>query len=217
MSFYTPEQDADGLRPGSKGKDGLPRVLLIGDSISTGYTKPVKMILQDVCSIQRPDVNCGDTARGLDRIDAWLGEQIWDLIHFNWGLHDLCYRHPDSEVYGCRDKVKGTISVDIETYRENLQRLTKRMTQSARRLVWASTTYVPEAEAGRYQGDEIRYNSCAAEIMDRFDIPTNDLHALTESFPASMFVRPGDVHYTKEGYREIARVVAACIRKHILA
>src|SRR3990172_9226247 len=44
----------------------LPRVLLIGDSISMGYT-----------------------ARGLDQLDAWLGEKPWDVIHFNFGLHDL--------------------------------------------------------------------------------------------------------------------------------
>lgn len=216
VNFYTPEQDADALRSTADGKSGLPRVLLIGDSISIGYTQPVRMLLQDVCAVHRPDVNCGDTARGLQEIDVWLGEKPWDLIHFNWGLHDLCHRHPDSNVYGNRDKIKGTLSVDLEAYKTNLERLVQSMTHSARRLVWANTTHVPDGEAGRYQGDEIRYNTCAADIMNRFGIPTNDLYALTQSFPPSLFVRPGDVHYTNEGYRKIAGVTAACIRKHLM-
>ena len=29
--------------------------------------------------------------RGLEKLKSWLGKGKWDVIHFNWGLHDLKY------------------------------------------------------------------------------------------------------------------------------
>jgi len=49
---------------------GLPRVLLIGDSISEGYTLPVREMLNGLANVHRPPVNCGDTGRGLLLLDA---------------------------------------------------------------------------------------------------------------------------------------------------
>src|SRR5262245_45995913 len=67
---------------------GLPRVLLIGDSISIGYTVTVRRELAGKANVLRIPENGADTANGLKKIDAWLGESKWDVIHFNWGLHD---------------------------------------------------------------------------------------------------------------------------------
>jgi lysophospholipase L1-like esterase len=105
--------------------------------------------------------------------------------------------------------------VEPEAYRTNIEQLVRRLKRRARRLVWASTTYVPPDEAGRFQGDDARYNAIAAEIMRRHKIPTDDLHALTASFAPSLFTCRGDVHYTAEGYHKIARAVAACIRRQL--
>jgi hypothetical protein len=68
---------------------GLPRVLLIGDSNSQGYTLPVREMLKGLANVHRPPVNCGDTGRGLRLLDVWLGTEPWHVIHFNFGLHDL--------------------------------------------------------------------------------------------------------------------------------
>jgi hypothetical protein len=70
---------------------GLRRVLLIGDSISMGYTLGVRSGLAGRANVHRPPENCGDTARGVSSIDKWLGSGKWDVIHFNFGLHDLKY------------------------------------------------------------------------------------------------------------------------------
>ncbi len=72
----------------------LPRVLLIGDSISIGYTVPVRELLAGQANVHRPLTNCGPTTRGLEQLDGWLGEEKWDVIHFNFGLHDLKYIDP---------------------------------------------------------------------------------------------------------------------------
>jgi len=68
---------------------GLPRVLIIGDSISVGYTLPVRKLLASEANVQRIPMNGGTSGNGVFQMEAWLGKQKWDVIHFNFGLHDL--------------------------------------------------------------------------------------------------------------------------------
>ena len=81
--------------------EGLPRVLLIGDSISIGYTVDVRAMLKGKANVHRPLTNCGPTTTGLQKLDEWLETggkgKKWDIIHFNWGLHDLKYMGPDGK------------------------------------------------------------------------------------------------------------------------
>lgn len=216
--FYTPQDDLDSLSGKSSDND-LPNVLIIGDSISIGYTPEVVKLLDGIANVSRPvrdngkKLNCGDTKRGLEQLSKWLGDKKWDVIHFNWGLHDLCYRHPDSKVYGRRDKVNGSVSVSIEEYKRNLELLVERLSKTDALLIWASTTLVPEGEVGRHVGDDLKYNEVANAIMKGRGIVINDLHKLTSSFDASLFREPGDVHYTKIGYEKLARQVASEINK----
>ena len=58
-------------------QEGLPRVLLIGDSISIGYTLPVRELLKGKANVHRPSTNCGPTSRGVSGIDQWLGKGKW--------------------------------------------------------------------------------------------------------------------------------------------
>src|SRR5258708_5818862 len=69
----------------------LPRVLILGDSISIGYTLPVRKLLEGKANVHRPADNCGPSNSGLLLLDKWLGDGKWDVIHFNFGLHDLKY------------------------------------------------------------------------------------------------------------------------------
>jgi lysophospholipase L1-like esterase len=210
-TFFTPEQDRDGLKKNTNLKDGLPNVLLIGDSISIGYTKPVMAMLKDVANVQRVNANGGDTNRGLKMLKRWLGSTQWDVIHFNWGLHDLCYRHADSKVQGNRDKVNGAIAVPLEQYGKNLEALVLKLKETDATLVWASTTIVPDGEAGRVLGDDVKYNAVAAKIMKKHDVAINDLHALSMAF-AGKYSAPGNVHFNKDGSARLAEKVANSIR-----
>ena len=215
--FFTPAQDRGGLKEAPQAKAGLPNVLILGDSISIGYTEPVRNLLKDVANVQRPRANCGDTPIGLKNLKSWLGDTKWDVIHFNWGLWDLCYRHPEAKTQGHRDKVKGTQSVPLAQYEKNLETLVQQLKQTGARLIWASTTVVPEGEIGRFVGDELKYNEAAAKIMARHGVAIDDLHTLTAGFGGKHFVGPGDVHFTTEGYAIIARQVVDSIKKEGLA
>ncbi|QHI69426.1 SGNH/GDSL hydrolase family protein [Tichowtungia aerotolerans] len=212
-SFYTPEEDLGGLTYHRAANDQLPNVLIIGDSISIGYTTPVIEKLAGIANVERIPVNGGDTASGLRRINHWVGQKKWDVIHFNFGLHDLCYRHPDSPNHGHRDKINGTIAVPLDQYEKNLEQLVARLEATGAALVWASTTVVPDGELGRIAGDEIRYNQVAARVMKKHHIAMDDLHAVTASFGPELFRAFGDVHYVKAGYEELAGQVAESIKK----
>lgn len=189
------------------------RVLLIGDSISAGYAPFVIKMLNSEADVTRIKGNAGSTITTLPRIEEMLGETQWDVIHFNWGLHDLCYRHPDSKVQGKRDKQNGTITTSLEDYEKNLQRLIARLKQTNARLIWASTTVVPEGEAGRFAGDELKYNAVAARVMQEHGIQINDLHQITAKFVQTEFVGAGNVHFTAGGSEKLAKQVVASIRE----
>ena len=91
---------------------GLPRVLLIGDSISIGYTIPVRNLLKGKVNVHRIPTNGGPTIKGLNQIEAWIGKKKWDVIHFNWGLHDLKYMGPNGENLFPKEK-GGKVQVDL--------------------------------------------------------------------------------------------------------
>lgn len=195
----------------------LPNVLLIGDSISIGYTRAVREKLRGRANVFRPmsgkgPDNFGDTRVGLRKLDAALAAQKkWDVIHFNWGLWDLCYRNPQAKTQGNRDKVGGTLSVPPADYERNLEQLVAKLEATGAKLIWASTTVVPENEVGRFVGDDEKYNAVAARVMAKHGIPTDDLFAVTKGFAGKFSLQPGDVHFTPEGYERIAAQVAAAV------
>lgn len=211
-SLATAEQ-----KPETKADSNLPRVLIIGDSISIGYTKPTIELLKGVANVERVKANCGDTNRGLKNLQRWLGKTDWDVIHFNWGLHDLCYRHPDSKTQGHRDKVNGTISVPLAQYEKNLETLVKQLEQTNATLIWATTTPVPEGEAGRVVGDDLKYNEVAKKIMQKHNIKINDLHQLATGFEAPLWAGPGNVHFKPAGSQKLAQQVAREIKAALKA
>lgn len=206
-----------GAESAGSAKTELAKVLILGDSISLGYTNAVIELMTDKASVTRAKtskgrrVNCGNSGRYLEQMDDWLGDTKWDIIHFNCGLWDICYRHPDAKAYGNRDKVKGTIMAKPDVYEANLRKIVARLKKTGAKLIWASTTPVPYGEPGRIKGDEVKYNAIAAKVMAENKIPTNDLYSYMLGKAKEYGVKPGDVHFTKEGSQYLAVKVAAMI------
>jgi len=186
-----------------------PRILIIGDSISIGYTPYVKKGLANTAEVFHNPGNAQHTGTGLKKIDEWLGEEKWDIIQFNWGLWDLCYRHSDSKVQGNRDKENGKITYTIDEYSANLDSIvTMLQSKTEARLIFVTTSYVPKNEAGRYNSDAIKYNDAAKKIMNKHSIIVNDIY--DQSIPIHQKFGKGldDVHYSKQGYKELGKLVA---------
>jgi acyl-CoA thioesterase-1 len=183
---------------------GLPRVLLIGDSISVGYTLPTRKLLAGIANVHRIPANGGPTTRGLDQLERWLGESKWDVIHFNFGLHDLKHANERGKLV---DVDRGPRQVTLDAYRENLRRIVTRLKRTGARLIWCTTTPIPQGAKGRVPGDELEYNKVAAEVMREEGIEVNDLHAFAAARLPEIG-KPADVHFTPEGSEALATQVA---------
>ncbi len=190
------------------GARDLPRALIIGDSISIGYTPHVVAALKGKVEVIHHKGNAQHTGTGLKMLDRWIGGKQWDVIHFNWGLWDLCYRHSESKVQGRRDKVRGTLTISLEQYEKNLDQLAARLKKTKAKLIWAHTTTVPTGEAGRKLGDDDRYNEVAARVMKKHGIEINDLNSVSDSFPPALFTAAGNVHFKTEGSKRLGQAVA---------
>jgi acyl-CoA thioesterase-1 len=188
----------------------LPRVLLLGDSISIGYTLAVRDLLTGKANVHRAPANCGPTTRGLEQIDAWLGEKPWDVIHFNWGLHDLKYMGPSGENLADPTASDSRQQVPPDQYEANLRKLVGRLSKTEATLIWCSTTPVPEGAGGRVVGDAVKYNEIAARVMGEYGVATNDLYSVAKP-RLKAIQRPANVHFTPEGSKVLAAAVAKAI------
>jgi lysophospholipase L1-like esterase len=187
-------------------RPGLPRVLLIGDSISIGYTLPVRDLLKDKANVHRIPTNGGPTSNGMNKIDAWLGSGKWDVIHFNWGIHDLKFM-PD-----------GKRQVEPADYEKNLRALVAKLKATGAKLIWATTTPIPEGELNppRSFGKVPEYNEIAERVMKENGVAIDDLNTAITPHLAEM-QNPKDVHYKPEGYALLAQQVAASIDSQLSA
>ena len=192
---------------------GLPRVLLIGDSISIGYTVPTRDALNGKANVHRPRTNCGPTITGLKQIDKWLGDGKWDVIHFNWGLHDLKYMGPNGENLVPKEK-GGHQQVPPAEYEKNLNTLVERMKKTGAKLIWRNTTPVPPGSKGRVVGDSAKYNEIAARVMKKHGVPTHDLFTISQARMKEIML-PANVHYTKEGSAVLGKAVAKRIEQEL--
>lgn len=193
-----------------------PRILIIGDSISIGYTPYVKKKLANKAELANNPGNAQHTGTGLKKIDQWIGDVEWDIIQFNWGLWDLCYRHPDSKVQGNRDKENGKLTYTIEKYASNLDSIVSILQlKTDAKLIFVTTSYIPENEAGRFENDAIRYNDAAKRIMKKHSVTVNDIYE--KSIPIHQKFGKGldDVHYTEEGYEELGKLVTRSLKREL--
>ena len=190
---------------------GLPRVLIIGDSISIGYTLPLREALEGVANVHRPPENCAHTWKGLESIDRWLGEGKWDLIHFNWGLHDLKYVDKEGKL---ALPPKGKQVSAVAEYAANLEKLVRRLKQTGAELIWRPTTPVPEGAQGRIPADLPKFNAAALKVIERHGIEVDDMNSYIRDQQIP-HVRPDNVHFSKDSSALMAGNSAALIRQSL--
>jgi lysophospholipase L1-like esterase len=190
---------------GARGR--TPRVLIIGDSISIGYFEPVQQLLAGRAEVYHNPGNAEHTRNGLAQLDAWLGDTPWDVIHFNHGLHDVKYVNARGSLV---PPDEGTQVMSVDEYARNLEQIVRRLQKTRARLIFATTTPVPDGATGRIKGDSERYNRAALSIMKKHGVRVNDLYAFALPRLGSI-QRPHNVHFTDEGSRLLAQQVADSI------
>jgi hypothetical protein len=181
----------------------LPRVMLIGDSISVGYGPTVIEELAGLAHVDR----LSNSRNILDpvlhkEIRAALEDRTYGGIHFNNGLHGW--------------------HLSIQQYAQGLEQYIGLLREFARgaRLIWASSTPCTMVDDPATANPDknpvvVKRNAAAAEIMAQFGIPTNDLYALVVDRPE---LKSNDgAHFLDEGKqvqgKAAARVLRAALRQ----
>jgi len=197
----------------------LPNVLIYGDSISIAYTPTVRSEFKGKANVYRIHVNGGDSSSFISKMDT-LSETMraywthdWDVVHVNVGLHDLKY-----VVNGKLDRVNGTQVSSLDEYEANLRGIVAYLNKNApkARLIFATTTPVPEGESGRIAGDAVKYNQVVLKVVKDFPkIEINDLYGFTKPHHSDWWTKPGNVHYNTEGKTAQGKKVARVIGKRL--
>lgn len=190
-------------------QNDLPNILIIGDSISIGYTSFVRELLKNKAVVFRPMIdekkaeNCAGTTKGIENIDRWLGDKKWDIIHFNFGLHDIKHVDPNT---GENSKNKDhPQQANPKQYRKNLKIIVEKLKATGAKLIFATTTPYPDNVGGplRKNGMPEKYNRIAIKIMNSNEIAINDLYTFMKS-RMNVLQQENNVHFTPAGYNALA-------------
>lgn len=176
----------------------LPRVLLVGDSITLGYQESVRRKLKGVCYVDFISTSYAiDTKIYNTLISAVAGDGDYALIHFNHGLHG---QH-----------------MPKRTYKSRLKKLLLKIKKDSKVVLATSTIVYCEGNTRleKSWAKKVKErNDAVREIALAFGFYVDDLYPLSVSVSKDKRVLDG-VHYTEKGYEEFACAVSDCIRKII--
>ncbi len=196
----------------------LPRVLVIGDSISMNYHEAAKAALKGIANYHRSEGNGGPSDRGVACAELWLGDYTqkglhWDLIQFNHGLHDL------KQPYDSETGQWGGHQVSIEDYKRNLEQVIQTLKKTGATLAWCTTTPVPNSSLSgfaRRKDEDLVFNKAALEVLSHHPgIRIHDLNTFIRQSSAFDTWRQGtDVHFWGQEQQElVGREVARDIEE----
>ncbi len=173
----------------------LPRVLLIGDSITNGYTPQVRTLLKDRAHVDMlaTSKSVCDPAFLLEVTLATDGYKH-AVIHFNNGLH-------------------GWHLTDAQ-YEAGLRRLVEKLRALApqAKLVWGNCTTsvtLPDKQLNpTANATVIRRNEIAARVMTELGIPIDDLYGAIVDHSDW---HSDSLHFNAEGYAALAQSIVTAV------
>jgi hypothetical protein len=177
-------------------KDDLPRVLLIGDSITRGYFKDVETCLAGKAHCARVTTSKGiNDPFVLPEIELLLTQYRFTVIHVNNGLHGVPYTE---EQYA-------------KAFGPFLQAIASKAGGAS--LIWAQTTPVMiNGTLDNQRTAQVKgRNRAAAEYATAHNVPIDDLFGLVIEHPE--YYSADGVHFNKMGIDAQAKQVAGCISK----
>ena len=200
----------------------LPNCLIIGDSVSEGYVGHVASLLATKCKVQHGPWcgggSAGNVAGALPCVKSWLTtamnvEVDWDVVTFNFGLHDL----------------GNNTTAALDLYQEHLQSVTDILTATgaAKKVAYALTTPQMQFEVNMSDPIVSLLNKRATTVMAaaKPPVPTIDLYSRVKAKCGQTYIKcpgfcdsagPGGTctyHYTYAGYQWIAEAMADEITK----
>jgi len=195
-------------------------VLLLGDWTSIGYTPFVRELLAGEASVARPRLedgrpeNCAGTNMGVSGVERWVApdEGAWDVIHFDFGLHDRERVAPETGRNS--DDPDDTHQAAPGRYVEQLGRIVDVLAATGAELVFATMTPVLPGGVRPHRDppDVVLYNQLALGVVEPRGIAVNDLYAVADARQDEL-QQPVDVHFTEAGSRALTEAVAQAVRE----
>jgi lysophospholipase L1-like esterase len=180
--------------PDTNAATPLPRILLIGDSITKEYGPLVEKNLKGKAYVARltTSKSLGDPAL-LSEIALVLSEQQFDIIHFNNGMHGHDYTE---------DQYAAALP--------DLLALLRKAAPAAQ-LIAATTTPTRQAnhldQVGDYTPRVIARNQALTTLCTQENIPIDDLFSIINNHPD--YFKPDGVHHLQKGIDAEAQDVTA--------
>lgn len=174
----------------------LPRVLLIGDSITCAFSPVVRELLKDKYHVDLLGTSSGiNDPVLLKETRMMLEEYPYAAIHFNNGIHNM-------------DVADDAYDKHLREYVALLRKL-----GGHAKLTWgASTPLTNSGDVNTVSANNaimISRNALAAKIMAESHVPVVDLYSLVLGKPD---LRSSDgYHYEEAGYKLMAKTVAEAI------
>lgn len=196
---------------------GLPKVVLVGDSIRMSYAPLVEKELAGKAAIVSAKANGGDSNNVLKHLDEWVIRHQPAVVHFNCGIHDTK-----------KFKTTGRFQVPPDQYEANLRKIVDRIrSQTKATVLFATTTPILDqraaatrnkAEYALLEASVEQYNAIAVKVMQELKVPVNDLHAVFPDVASRGEALAADgVHFTAAGQQALAKAVAAAVAQHLPA
>jgi len=223
------EQMNKAVKTENRPDDGkLPRVLILGDSISLGYTPIVMDELKNRAYVARPGCNCGPSQYYLKNLDSWTGMKRWNVIHVNFGIWDNHYMDKNGELLRkyppeiekaptpeARAKMLHrdyVIRTPEKVYEANLRTILGALKKRSDHVIFALTTPVTVwKNDDRYERIP-RYNEIARKVCSELEVEVNDLYSVGVRIPHK---QTDGCHFTFYGYVELAENVRLAILKDL--
>lgn len=178
---------------------GLPRVLLIGDSITRAYDPAVEQRLAGKAYVARLATSAFlSDPMLLKQVEMMLDSMKFDVIHFNNGMHG--WQHSEAEYR--------------QAFPEFLATIQKHAPHA--KLIWATTTTLKVStpvNPGEVRPSDERIaarNAIAREFVSAQNIPIDDLNALMAGHPE---YHSDNIHFNEQGIALQADQVAAAIEQ----
>ena len=174
----------------------LPRIALIGDSITEGYFRLVQTALKGVAL-----VDYLATSYSIDSdiyntvIRSFVDDSDYTVVHFNYGLHGY--------------------NVDEETYEARCKALLEYISQRAKVIVGTSTTVLAsdlKTENLQWKEKICVRNECLRKIAEEYALSVDDLNKVSQELLGENRTSDG-VHFSEQGYITLAESVVKSIKK----
>lgn len=202
-------------------EDGsLPRVLIIGDSISAHYLERLRLLMEGEANIVGeasldikknswaavgPRFYRSDSASKDDNLKNFLAESgPWDIVHFNNGIHMFAGAKPGDE----------------KPYAEQLKKVVATIRESGAVCLFANSTGTVAdntiAKSPHYLTNCKAFNAAAEAVMRELGVPVTDIYGMIQ--PRIEELISGDlIHTNAEADQMMAELIATRLRETIVA